>query len=90
MTELNDFLKTSDLYLTLTNEQGEEFGAGKAVYVKPLNSKTVIKWEVKGRSYGNIHPFTYAVLHGVRKIFSVAFIKPILPTTETVLEMVYS
>lgn len=89
MTELNDFLKTSDIYLTLTNEQGETFAAGKADYVKPLNSKTVIKWRVSGE-YSNIHPFTYAVLHGIRTLFGVNAIKPIQPSSETTIEMVYS
>lgn len=88
MSLLNDFLKKSELYLTLVNDQGELFEAGKADYVKPLNTKTVIRWHVKG-NYENIFPFTYAVLHGLDEIFSVSFIKPIRPETEKVVEMVY-
>lgn len=86
---LNDFLKTSDIYLTLTNDQGEVFAAGKADYVKPLNSKTVIKWHVDGE-YANTFPFTYAILHGLRSIFELVAIKPIQPGKETTVEMVYS
>ena len=89
MSLLNDFLKSgADLFLTLTNEQGEKFEAGPANYVNPYNTKTVIKWTVNP-SYENIFPFTYAVLHSEKKIFDIRFIRPILPNTETVLEMVY-
>lgn len=86
--ELNDFLKTSDLYLTLINEHGERYEAGKAEYIKQLNSKAVLKWSVDGK-YSNVFPFTYAVLHGIKEIFAVNFIKPIQPDRETTLEMVY-
>lgn len=88
MSTLNDFLKKSDLYLTLTNEQGEVYSAGKADYIKPLNTKTVIRWHVDGQ-YENIHPFTHAIVHGLREILDLHFIKPIQPDRETTLEMVY-
>jgi len=85
---LNEFLKGSDLFLTLANEQGEKYEAGKVNYVKPLNSKTVLRWHVDGK-YSNNFPFTYAILHGAKKVFNVSFIRPILPDTEKILEFVY-
>lgn len=84
MSSLNDFLKKDDLYLTLTNEQGEVLRTEKAAwYIKPLRTKTIIKWETNGK-YTNIFPFTVAVLHGKQKVFKTLFIKAILPSTETV------
>lgn len=87
MSNLNEFLKKNDLYLTLTNEQGEALQAGPAEYVKPLKTKTVIRWNVAPKV--TAFPFTTAVLHGARKVFAVLFIKAVLPTTETIAELEY-
>jgi hypothetical protein len=88
MSSLNEFLKTDDLNLTLTNEQGEILTVGAADYVKPLKSKTIVKWNVAAK-YHNTFPFTIAVLHGAKKVFDVIFIKAVLPSTETVVQMEY-
>lgn len=87
MSKLNDFLKNHELGLTLTNEQGETYYAGNADFVKPLSTKTLARWHVKG-DYSNIYPFTLAIIHGKRDIFSTLFIKPVLPgPKETVIEV---
>lgn len=85
---LNEFLQKSDVLLTLTNEAGETYRAGKPDYVKPLASKTIMRWKTKG-DYTNINPFTYAILHNERKVFSAVYIQPLLPQTETVIELEY-
>lgn len=83
MATLNEFLKSNNLYLTLTNEQGEVLRTGPAEYLKPLKTKTTIKWEIN-QKYTNKFPFTIAVLHGKQKIWKTLFIKAVFPTTESV------
>lgn len=88
MSNLNDFLKKNDLLLTLVNEQGEKYEAGPANHIRPLKTKTIIRWSGLG-NFSNVFPFTYAVLHGERKIFQAMTIRPIMAGTESVIEMVY-
>jgi len=85
---VNDFLKTSNMYLTLMNDEGESYTTGAADFVKPLSSKTTFRWITDGK-YGNVSPFTYAILHGSKKVFDALYIKPILPERQTVIEIVY-
>lgn len=88
MNELSEFLRNSDLYLTLTNNEGETYDTGMADKVKSLKSKTIFRWKVNA-GYTNVFPFTLAVLHSNRRILDALYIKPILPNTETVIELVY-
>ena len=88
MRNLQEFLKGHDVEVTFTNNAGEILNAGKAVMVKPYANKNVLRFETDGR-YSNVFPFTYAVLHGRREVFDGLFIKPLILTTETVIEVTY-
>lgn len=86
MKDLQAFLKHNDLELTLMNEYGESCHMGKAEYVKPYAHKNIVRWVRKGR-FDNKSPFTYAVVHGKRRVFEAVHIKPVQLSTETVVEM---
>lgn len=88
MRNLQDFLKGHDVELTLLNTAGETFNAGKVVMVKPYSNHHKLQFNTDGH-YSNIFPFTMAVLHGKREIFDGLFIKPIILSTETVIEVTY-
>lgn len=88
MRNLQDFLKSHDVQLTLVNSAGETYNAGSAVSITNYSHKNLLKFYTDG-NYTNIRPFTYAVLHSQREIFDGLFIKPILPTTETIIEVSY-
>ena len=88
MQSLSDFITRSDLFLTLTNKEGEKFEAGTPHEMRELSSKTILKWKVNGK-YNNIFPFTLAVLHGKRSILRAMEIKPVYPKTETIVELEY-
>lgn len=89
MNDLNEYLKHYNLYLTLLTNDGDRYDAGIVDYVKPYTSKAILRWENKV-DFLSDKPFTLAVLHNNKTIFDGFYIKPFIPSTESVIELVYS
>ena len=87
MTKLSEILKKSQVFLTLTNEQGELHEAGEPTYVKPLSRKTIMRWQTE--NWKNNFPFTFAILHTAKEIIDARIITPVFPDTEKIIEMEY-
>lgn len=85
--DIQKFIKTNNLELTLINEAGEHKYIGRAETVKPYQKKHLLRWKCD-EGFDNVFPFTFAVLHGGTKILSTLAITPVRPDAKTI-ELVY-
>lgn len=89
MSDLQAFIKNRDLELTLINERGDVHYVGRATTVRPLNSKHYLRF-ITCDIFQNISPFTHAILHSGRRVFTTVIIKPIQPEYDvTTIDLVY-
>ena len=89
MSDLQTFIKNRDLELTLLNEQGDVQYIGPAVTIRALKGKDFLKFETSN-IFQNIFPFTIAILHSGRNIFTAIMIKPVRPDYDIrAVEIVY-
>ena len=83
---LQQFLSKRDIELTLINDQ-ESYSFGSAVTVKPMKNKYYLRFD---GSVDHSYPFTKAVLHSGRNIFSVLTIKPVRINDGTAVDLMYA
>ena len=83
---LQQFLKDRNVALTLLNDQGEAVYLGEATTVKPQKDRHYLRFAGTLEEFTS--PFTKAVLHSGRKIYSIITITPVRVTGSTGIELV--
>ncbi len=90
MSDLQTFIKNRNLHMTLVNEQGDVHYVGEATTIRPLKEDKHYLRFVTKNIFQNVFPFTHAILHSGRRIFTTVVIKPIRPEYDvTTIDLVY-
>jgi len=81
---LTDF---GDVQLTLTNDQGEAVYIGEADTVKPRKSGNYVRFPATVIP-DSAYPWTLAILHRGRKVYTTIKVAPVRVTSGMVVELV--